>query len=107
MQTHFNKEWMQTYKRPSNATIHKRTNMRSNTQKLFKCDYNKQSLTLSSPSPAANKSVAGPTKQCAAEGRAIVAYSDFTVNLHNYFLSKAALFLTKLSLITNLLTELV
>ena len=33
---------------------------------------------------------------------AVVAYSDFTVNLYNYFLSKAGLFLTKLSLTTNL-----
>ena len=33
---------------------------------------------------------------------AIVAYSDFTVNLYNYFLSKAGLFLTKLNLTTNL-----
>ena len=33
---------------------------------------------------------------------AIVAYSDFTVNLYNYFLSKARLFLTKISLTTNL-----
>ena len=33
---------------------------------------------------------------------AIVAYSDFTVNLYNYFLSKAGLFLTKISLTTNL-----
>ena len=31
-----------------------------------------------------------------------VAYSDFTLNLHDYFLSKAGLFLTELSLITNL-----
>jgi len=33
---------------------------------------------------------------------AVVAYSDFTVSLYNYFLSKAGLFLTKLSLTTNL-----
>jgi len=33
---------------------------------------------------------------------AIVAYSNFTVNLYNYFLSKAGLFLTKISLTTNL-----
>ena len=47
-------EWTQTYnERPSYTTIHKGTNMRSNTQKLFKC-HNYQSLTLPSPSPAAN-----------------------------------------------------
>ena len=33
---------------------------------------------------------------------AVVAYSDFTVNLYNYFPSKAGLFLIKLSLTTNL-----
>jgi len=33
-------EWAKTYnERPSYTTIHKGTNMRPNTQKLFKCDY--------------------------------------------------------------------
>ena len=38
--------WAQAYNEwPSYTTIHKGTNMRPNTQKLFKCDYNYQSLT--------------------------------------------------------------
>ena len=38
-------EWTQTYnERPSYTTTHKGTNMRPNTQKLFKC-HNYQSLT--------------------------------------------------------------
>ena len=46
--THYNKgiEMAQMYnERPSYTTIHKGRNMRPNTQKLFKCDVNYQSLT--------------------------------------------------------------
>ena len=49
MRTHYNKgiEMEQTYnERPSYTTIHKGTNMRLNTQKPFKCDYNYQSVTV-------------------------------------------------------------
>ena len=39
-------EWVQTYnERPSYTITHKGSNMRPNTRKLFKFDYNYQSLT--------------------------------------------------------------